>query len=148
MANLSQAYRVDENTPWFKLTSKKIEVPDYLAKEVAGIVIQWSAFEAAIVHDLTMLRRHRNAKVLAETIPLNFVRKIELWKRSIVAVYPYIRDYQDVAADTTYAAPARSMPAIAMKSCIGTGPRPISPAYSISSRIEILPYSSSSKPSI
>ncbi|MBY0532676.1 MAG: hypothetical protein K2P86_11970 [Xanthobacteraceae bacterium] len=84
------------SVPFFKAKTK-LDIPPELAAEIAHIVVQWSVFENALDVDLTQLRNHKKGRDLAEEKPRQFKRKIQLWRRSIHALYSNIKPYKSMA---------------------------------------------------
>ena len=90
----------DESLPWLRIRANRKEIPPELAKQLAGILIEWGSFENGVFWDIEQLRQQWPAvQALAPFVPNGFGRRIELWKRSFHVVYPKIPQYLRKADD-------------------------------------------------
>lgn len=87
--------------PWLHVKGDEKVVPPELATHLAGILIEWGSFENAVLMDCEDLRQWPVVKSLVPEIPQGFAKRIELWKRSIDALYPTIRLYVTSAKEIT-----------------------------------------------
>ena len=83
--------------PFLKVEAPRQKLSPEFAYEVAGILIEWSTFEHALVRDLQSLRKFPIVKALSDKMPIGFAKIIKVWKRSIVALYPKIEFYRTLA---------------------------------------------------
>jgi hypothetical protein len=96
-----------------RIRSNHKEIPTELAKQLAGILIEWGSFENGVFWDIEQLR-HQWALVqaLAPFVPRGFNRRIELWRRSFHALCPeipeYLRKADDIAAKSAFVAKLRN----------------------------------------
>jgi hypothetical protein len=89
---------VDESELRFwKLRAQPYIIPDYLARELAAIVIEWGGLENAITADLEAMRMWPIACALSDAIPGGFGARVKLWRRSVAALYPTIKSYNEIA---------------------------------------------------
>ena len=60
-------------------------------------VIFWSRIESTIEQDLITMRQYPIARNLAKVVPHTFAKRLELWRRSVRALYSSIETYQKYA---------------------------------------------------
>ena len=98
----------ESNLPFFSLTAKPYTIPDDLARELAAIVIEWGGLESAITTDLESMRMWPVARALtdSDSLPGAFGGRLKLWRRSIAALYPSIKSYNDIAEEISVKARA------------------------------------------
>jgi hypothetical protein len=99
MADEPQSDKTKLVIPYFQSRTKPHDISAELAQELAAILIEWGSFENAIVLDLDQLRQYPQVKKLAEDVPYGFARKIELWKRSVYALFKGIPFYKNTARE-------------------------------------------------
>lgn len=83
--------------PWFSVTGKDRPITPELCAALAGVVIEWGAFEGAIYADTAELMQYPSIRKLTDKAPRSFKKKIELWKKAIHAFYPAIPSYLEAA---------------------------------------------------
>jgi hypothetical protein len=98
--------------PWLRLRANQKEIPTELAKQLAGVLIEWGSFENAVFWDIQNLREWAVVRDLSPTVPQGFKKRIELWKRSFHALYPNIPSYltkaDDIALKSAFIAKIRN----------------------------------------
>lgn len=85
--------------PFFKIEERSYAIPDELARELAGIVIQWSGLENAVTIDIEQLRAFPVVRALSDVIPGTFDAKLKLWRRAYATLFPTVKAYNDLAED-------------------------------------------------
>ena len=96
----SEASRRDDDgneIPWIPMECVENPISPELAMAIAGVVVEWSAFESMIVTDTSNLMLYSIVRKLADSRPRSFKQKIELWKRAVHALYPTVRCYLEAA---------------------------------------------------
>lgn len=86
-----------KSIPWFPLIGNDHPIAPDLASAIAGVVIEWSAFEGALRADLGELMQFAIVRGLADQYPRAFKKRIELWKRSVHTLFPNVPCYLEVA---------------------------------------------------
>jgi hypothetical protein len=91
----------ESSLPFFTLTANPYTIPDDLARELAAIVIEWGGLENAITADLESMRMWPVVRALTDSdaLPGTFGGRLKLWRRSIAALYPSIKSYNDIAEE-------------------------------------------------
>jgi hypothetical protein len=99
--------------PFLRIRANHKEIPTELAKQLAGILIEWGSFENRVYWDIEQLRgQWLVVQALAPFIPNGFGRRINLWKRSFHALYPQVPEYlkrvDDIALNSAYISKIRN----------------------------------------
>jgi len=89
----------DATVPWLNLTTDPVAIPERLAHELAGVVIEWGRFEMTIWADTSTMMAYPNVRALADEAPRSFKQKINLWKRCIHTLYPTVSPYRKWATE-------------------------------------------------
>lgn len=89
----------DATVPWLNLTTERVAIPEKLAHELAGIVIEWGRFEMTIWADTSTMMAYPNVHALAKEAPRTFRQKIDLWKRCVHTLYPTVSLYRKWASE-------------------------------------------------
>jgi hypothetical protein len=95
----TESQKSEGGIPWMHIHGENETVPDNFAKELAGIVVEWSRFENGIAMDTAQFMRIPNIRALTKDAPINFKKKIELWKACILTLYPEVKIYTSTAVE-------------------------------------------------
>jgi hypothetical protein len=97
---------------FLRIRANHKEIPAELAKQLAGILIEWGSFENTVFWDIEQLRQWPVVQALAPFVPNGFGRRINLWKRSIHALYAqvpeYLRKADDIAVNSDFISKLRN----------------------------------------
>jgi hypothetical protein len=85
--------------PYLSLRAKPQAIPPEMAAEIAGVLIEWGAFETAIDLDLDQLRNWPIVRELSDEVPRNFDGKLRLWNKSIQALFFSVPFYKAKARE-------------------------------------------------
>ncbi|HUE80017.1 MAG TPA: hypothetical protein VMN38_10350 [Sphingomicrobium sp.] len=81
----------------FTVTSNPLPMQPQMFTTLGEIVVHWSRIESALDQEISTMRRYALVRKLADVVPHTFSKKLELWRRSVRALYPSINTYQQYA---------------------------------------------------
>jgi hypothetical protein len=87
----------EPKVPIYGVTSEPLPMQPEMFEALGQIVVLWSRIENAVVQDLHDMRKWPIAEDIAEEIPRTFDKKLELWRKSVRALYPKVVAYQGLA---------------------------------------------------
>ncbi|WP_156462903.1 hypothetical protein [Methylobacterium sp. Leaf93] len=87
------------SVPWITMQRDPDPISPELSSALAEVVIEWGKFERGLQMDLTVLRRYPHIKELTPEEPRSFNKVIELWRKSIRALYPTVVLYNNIASE-------------------------------------------------
>ena len=94
---LGMTSQSENGVPWLDIHSDRLSISPEFAAEVASILIEWSRFENGISFDTHQFMRYPILQPLANTAPISFKKKIELWKKCVCTLFSTVSIYREQA---------------------------------------------------
>jgi hypothetical protein len=81
----------------FQITSDPLPMNPQMFTTLGEAIIHWSRIESTLDDEISDMRKWGIVRKLAKVVPHSFSKKLELWRRSVRALYPTIEAYQQYA---------------------------------------------------